>query len=80
MNITPIPQGTRTVILDDRGNEDTNDDLIANVWVNVDNETYSHGAIANIPAKRVTAFISWDDEGETVIDSLETIITLITVH
>lgn len=68
------------IILDDRGNADTGDDLNANVWVTVVNEPYSHGAIANIPAKRVTAFISWNDEGKTVTDSLETIITLISIH
>ena len=80
LNITPIPPGTRTVILDDRGNADTDDDLVADVWVTVVNETYSHGAITNIPTKRVTAFISWNDEGKSVTDSLENIITLVTIH
>ena len=69
------------VTLDDRGTADTGDDLMGtNVRVTVVNETFSQGAIANIPAKRVTAFISWNDEGKNVTDSLATIITLETIH
>ena len=79
-NLTPGTHNLNPVTLDDRGNADTGDDLMGNVWVTVVNETYSHGAITNIPAKRVTAFISWNDEGNTYTENLETIITLVSIH
>ncbi len=72
---TGDPVDTMTVALDYCGNSAHPDTINAAVKVNVDTVSYSYSGTV-IPAKKVTAIISYSDQGNSYQDSLQTLSTL----
>lgn len=69
----------KTVTLDTRGTSGTSDDVTGTISVRVAPQTYTYSG-TTIPAKRIIATITYKEDGVDRTETLETIITLVSIN
>jgi Tfp pilus assembly protein PilV len=77
--LTPGQLDSMNVTLDDRGDAGTANDLVGSMKVRVDTLSFTYSGTV-IPAKRITAKVTYTDNGTTFQDSLQTFVTMTDVN
>jgi type II secretory pathway pseudopilin PulG len=73
------PVDSLNVVLDDRGDTATANNLTGTIRIRVDSVSFTYNSVV-IPAKKVMAKITYSDNGTAYQDSLQTIITMTDIN